>query len=62
LPAEIARELHRRTQYVQSRLSEAAADLVAEIAESEARAERGRIKLKQAFYDRFGVWPEKRGG
>lgn len=62
LPADVARELHRRAQYVQSRLIEVASDLNLDIQRGDERATRGRARRRQAFFNRFGHWPERRGG
>jgi hypothetical protein len=62
LPVDVARELRRLGQYAQSRLIEAGSDLNLYIQQGEQRAVWGRTARRQAFRQRFGHWPEQRGG
>jgi hypothetical protein len=63
IPAWAAKRLREFAQYLASRMADAAIELkLRHIPESEARAARGRARRRQAFFDRFGYWPERRGG
>jgi hypothetical protein len=63
LPVEVARVLRDRAPYIASRLSELAYELKSrDIPWAEYRAQRARVKRRQAFFDRFGHWPERRDG
>lgn len=58
MPPRVAGLLAERAQYLSGRLAEAAVSLRAEEAAGIERRARVRGRLRQAFYERFGVWPE----
>ena len=60
MPAWAAIRLRELASYLASRMTDAAIELkLKHIPEAEQRASRGRALRRQAFYDRFGHWPEK---
>ena len=60
---EVARVLRDRIRYIASRLTELAYELKSQdIPRGGYRAQRGRARRRQAFFERFGHWPERDGG